>query len=156
MAIRTKHTIEPNAFERESPERRIKTFQRMKWIILGLIVCVGIFYTIVLVKTKDLTKRLMVHHAISNGAIISGWEGGHRGGSPNLFYAYVINGKLYQKGRFTKKFGWRPGYMVHKFFPLAYEPGNPDNSFLLMTPEDFGYFDLPFPDSLRWISEYMR
>ena len=40
---------------------------------------------------------------------------------------------------------------MDRTLPIVYEKDNPDNSWLLIKPEDFEYFDLRFPDSLNWI-----
>jgi|SRR4051812_12879793 hypothetical protein len=40
---------------------------------------------------------------------------------------------------------------VGKIFPARYSP-NSNTLEILITPEDFGKFNIPFPDSLNWVS----
>lgn len=41
-------------------------------------------------------------------------------------------------------------------FPVIYNTNKPSQSEVLVFPSDFAEFDLPFPDSLRWVLEYDR
>jgi hypothetical protein len=43
-----------------------------------------------------------------------------------------------------------------KKFPVVYESNNTHNAFILIKPEDFEYFDIPFPDSLNWVEQALR
>ena len=154
MSLRSRHTIEPTAFQRESPEQQYNFFQKAKWIYLGVVILVGIALVIALLRTKDLTSRLRAHHEISNGALITKWQKGYRGGAPSLTYVYTIDGKRFSKYREFKQLGSILEFMVNKSVPVAFETGNPDNSYPLITPKDFAYFNLTFPDSLRWVNNY--
>ena len=41
--------------------------------------------------------------------------------------------------------------LVGKSFPIIYENGNPSNTCILISKESFKKFDIPFPDSLKWL-----
>lgn len=43
---------------------------------------------------------------------------------------------------------------INQYFPLIYDSLQPDKQQLLITPEDFKKFDIPFPDSLKWVIPY--
>lgn len=42
-------------------------------------------------------------------------------------------------------------YLMSRSLPVMYEKENPKNSRLLIAPKDFEYFEIQFPDSLKWI-----
>ena len=44
---------------------------------------------------------------------------------------------------------------VNRNFPVMYEP-KLGSSKLLIEPSDFKRFDLPFPDSLKWVLGYLK
>jgi hypothetical protein len=140
--------IEPTPFERQSPEQRLRFFNKTKRVFTVLVILIAAGAILVAIITKDKTKRLMAHHEISNGAIVTRWQSGYRGNAPSIICAYTIDGKPYIKSRALRNFGNNLEFMLHRRLPIAYETGNPDNSYLLITPTDFGYFNLPFPDSL--------
>ncbi len=41
-------------------------------------------------------------------------------------------------------------------FPVAYQKDDVTNAFILIKPEDFEYFDIPFPDSLNWVEQALK
>lgn len=45
-------------------------------------------------------------------------------------------------------------YFAGKEFPVIYSNKHPKRSMLLIFPEDFQFWDLPFPDSLQWVNQY--
>jgi len=40
--------------------------------------------------------------------------------------------------------------------PVLYSCSDPDFSQLLLLPEDFKEYDLPYPDSLMWLEKYIK
>jgi len=71
----------------------------------------------------------------------------------DIYYQFEINNKIYlQKNVFNLNFkSHGVNYLFERKLPVAYEIGNPENSFILIRPKDFEYFKVPFPDSLKWI-----
>lgn len=45
-------------------------------------------------------------------------------------------------------------YFVDKTFPLIYSKKYPENHAILIFPDQFAEYDLPFPDSLHWVLKY--
>ena len=45
-------------------------------------------------------------------------------------------------------------YFVDKIFPAMYSP-NTEKLEILITPVDFEKFNIPFPDSLKWVTDYI-
>lgn len=76
------------------------------------------------------------------------------GGGGNFSYEFCVEGKMYKGENAFPRIVIKKGYsLVSKTFPVAYERGNADNCELLMSPQDFEVFNLPFPDSLEWIRD---
>ena len=41
--------------------------------------------------------------------------------------------------------------IIYHHFPVIYNKDDPEDNVMLITPEDFQSFNIPFPDSLLWI-----
>ena len=87
---------------------------------------------------------------------------GGRGSSGRLFidYYYTVESKKY-KSTLNITTGELSQsdcnyYFIGRTFPVAYEPGNPSNSLLLIRAVDFERFGVPFPDSLRWYLKFLH
>lgn len=68
-----------------------------------------------------------------------------------LNYEYIIDGKTFSdassvdvKREYTRQF-------VGKYFPVVYSKIDTSISELIVEPEDFKRFNIPFPDSLNWV-----
>lgn len=70
-----------------------------------------------------------------------------------LYYEFNILGKAY-KGEAMYSIG-QGNYsdFLNKKFPVIYEKDHPDNSGLLLSPYDFKEYNIPYPDSLKWVKE---
>lgn len=72
-------------------------------------------------------------------------------GSPNFKYNFFYNNKIYiQEGGSGIR---KKNLFIGKYFPVIFSPKS-KNSELLISPEDFEKFDIPFPDSLKWVLKY--
>jgi hypothetical protein len=83
-------------------------------------------------------------------------RGRGRPGDRDIFYKYSVSGKDYI-GRTaypnTAK-AWAK-LVQGRTFNVAYNPNDTDRSRILITRNDFAYFNLPYPDSLLWIEKLM-
>ena len=43
--------------------------------------------------------------------------------------------------------------VLKRSFPVIYDSNDPKQNQMLIFPEQFAYYHLPFPDSLRWIQD---
>jgi hypothetical protein len=43
---------------------------------------------------------------------------------------------------------------LYKSFPVIFHPNDPVRSEILITPDRFKRYDLPFPDSLKWVTKF--
>ena len=75
-----------------------------------------------------------------------------------FYYQYNAANKLLNDSRRTSELPCNIGkYIVGKSFPVAYKRywyGYEEN--ILITPRDFELYGHPFPDSLKWILQYVK
>ena len=120
-------------------------------LILGIWTCL-IYYDIY-ITIPEKKKIIRLNMDISNTGKIQKIGSKHRVSASTFEYRYYIEGKKYlNKISLGIKFqSHGSSYLMNRTLPVAYEKGNPNNSWLLIKPNDFEYFNLPFPDSLNWI-----
>lgn len=73
----------------------------------------------------------------------------------NLFYTYTIDSISYKN--LNSEISIHRDYIAYflgKEFPVIYSTKHPKRSMLLVFPENFEYWGLPFPDSLQWVIKY--
>ncbi|WP_343675078.1 hypothetical protein [Chitinophaga sp.] len=68
---------------------------------------------------------------------------------------FYVDGEKYVFSEDVREIAMRNAdVFLGKSFPVVYEKGNPSNFRMLMLPEDFQKFDMPYPDSLNWVRKY--
>jgi hypothetical protein len=72
----------------------------------------------------------------------------------NLNYEFYYNGKKILGSDAFNKFRGNQDF-VNRNFPVMYEP-KLGSAKLLVEPSDFKRFGLPFPDSLKWVLNYLK
>lgn len=70
-------------------------------------------------------------------------------------YEFYYEGKKYTANNAFNKFRGNQNF-ENRFFPVMYYPKLGGHSQLLIEPSDFERFDLPFPDSLKWVLPYLK
>lgn len=118
----------------------------LKIILFGTIVLLmvcAIMYN--QLKTKELKKNGVLLNAQVKGISFVAK------GSSMYKYSFYYDGSFFLKESSTgiKKLN----FIVGRFFPVIFSPKT-HNCELLISPEDFSKFDLPFPDSLKWVIIY--
>lgn len=87
---------------------------------------------------------------------------GGRGNAGGIWIDYILdlNGKEYKgSSRYLTNeitSDDLQNYILHKTFPVAYNPSNPSVSSILITPKDFSRYGYPFHDSLKWVLQYFK
>lgn len=118
-------------------------------IAIVIILFIGILSLLFLIYRNNQLK--------SDGGIVYGTiiGYGHSAKSPVLEfkYSFAYNGKLYESWSDA-----RVHYLsdfIGKTFPVRYSPRLGIGE-MLITPRDFAKYDLPFPDSLKWVLPYLK
>ena len=68
-------------------------------------------------------------------------------------FKFSVNGVSYEGKIKNGYFISKVSNVKNNSFPVAYQKDDITNAFILIKPEDFEYFDIPFPDSLNWIKQ---
>jgi hypothetical protein len=127
-----------------------KSWKRIIFItvmILGFILIIGFLYSI---WSSIYYKRAIK----SNMQIVQGGEIIKIERLPKSYKVYAVtfkfsvNGDIYEGKIKNGYFKSEALNVKNNSFPVAYQKTDITNSFILVTPEDFEYFDIPYPDSL--------
>lgn len=91
--------------------------------------------------------------------VITECQQSYRGGN-NVFVNYKFNylNKEYSSdesyGDLTM--GDCETYLANKKCKIILNKKNPGNNSILLTPDDFERYDIPFPDSLKWVTKVFK
>lgn len=91
------------------------------------------------------------HKKFTIGTITSYKMRGYKAASAYYTYKFDVKNESYY-GEFQLLAG-SDAFLKRKFL-VAYDSTNPQNNYMLVLPKDFQSFNLPFPDSLRWVIQY--
>jgi hypothetical protein len=102
-------------------------------------------------KNSHLIGIARVYHYSSGGK--------GNGGGVWVDHVLELNGKSYKASSlYTTSEITSEGLnqMMNRTFPVVYNPSNPSNSHLMLSPSDFRKWGYTFPDSLRWLLPYIK
>lgn len=131
---------------------------KLKIIFLSFVILFTIGIVIYALWSKN---KLQENHTVITGKIIN-CQNGSRGNGGSLFFDYSISiaNKNYNASSsyWTNELSFFAAekYFVGKTFPVAYNPSKPSESSILITPKDFSRYGYPFPDSLKWVLQYLK
>lgn len=69
-------------------------------------------------------------------------------------YSFDYKGQILYNKYYSPLSSKMQSLIVGKYFPVLVNEKNPSNNDILIFPDDFKAFKIPFPDSLSWIKEY--
>ena len=124
-----------------------------------IIILVAFFY---LKSTKDYSDerdKILQNYQIVLGTALEYSNDGAKHGS-SLKYKFIYNHNSYYSSTSGNSF-WGDRYfdirlsIVNKSFPVILSVKEPTCNTMLITPEDFDFYHLPFPDSLKWVKEVL-
>ncbi|WP_343745153.1 hypothetical protein [Chitinophaga sp.] len=124
-----------------------KITKTIPYVLASALVVAMIF---ALVRSNRLSNNNIV-----TTARISSFSRDYKGSGGTVFYEFSVAGQMYARSNGYARIDSDSGYLlVGKTFPVVYEPGHPANSMILLSPDRFEAFHVPFPDSLNWIRSY--
>lgn len=101
--------------------------------------------------------NLRKHPIITRSKVYSIDKGGKGNFGPGVYYNYSIGKDLYKGTDLHGQLKYSIEDLNGKYFPVVYSfNGFWYDSKILITPDDFKQFNLPFPDSLNWVLKYMK
>ncbi|SFQ31200.1 hypothetical protein [Parafilimonas terrae] len=71
------------------------------------------------------------------------------------FYFSANNGEIHSKTSFGDIVSLQH-FIINKQFPIIFSSVNPNYNMILILPEDFKDYNVPFPDSLNWVLQYVK
>lgn len=72
-------------------------------------------------------------------------------------YHFSYGGNLYSSdGNAHKEYASLRNFIINKKFPVVFDSVNPNYNMILILPEDFKNYNIPFPDSLKWVLNYIK
>jgi hypothetical protein len=128
--------------------------------ILGLCIFAG-FAILVYVYCSYLDNRVRNHHLITKGKIEDYHILNGRTRSIDIEFAYYINGEIIEGGKNSYSLGTfsdatLENVLVGRKFPVVYDSNNISNARMLILKSDFDKYDVPFPDSVKWVEGYVE
>jgi hypothetical protein len=103
-------------------------------------------------------EKFKREYLITNGIVYSVDGGGKGNFGPGINYRYSAKGISYKSSRRHGELPYSIGKnIIGKAFPIVYQKywyGYESN--ILITPNDFANYGLPFPDSLNWVLPHIK
>jgi hypothetical protein len=130
--------------------------EKRRYLIIGgflvyLVICISISATVSRMEFKEKYK----HKGITTAEAYDAQLGPKS--MPYMMYRYTVNDSNFQGTLSLNKTSYLYiSALMHKKFPLVYAVDDPAYCYILLTKEDFERFDLPFPDSLKWVSAIIK
>lgn len=73
---------------------------------------------------------------------------------PTFNYVYTVDGKVYGGSEHSYMAKKSNAYRLDgKYFPVVYNKLHPERSCLIILPEEFSFYKLEQPDSLKWVND---
>jgi hypothetical protein len=128
--------------------------QRIYYVIAFFIIAIALIAIYGQAKKNQLDSSFV----IVNGATVNSFSATGRIGSGYfLDYSFQLQSKIYSGSTAERNIINSGGStFVGKFFPVMYSSKNPSNSKLMVTPKDFEDYHYEYPDSLKWMLQYLR
>lgn len=108
------------------------------------------------VKNNNKNKELQSKGFIAKGILIQSNLRPKSGKSIDVYARFEVEGTSYSSNSLVK--GIYPQdfkqHFINKSFPVIYVPENPIINEILITPDRFKKYAIPFPDSLNWVLKY--
>jgi hypothetical protein len=71
-------------------------------------------------------------------------------------YSFFYNGQTYYSESGNSDYYNLRKYAIYKNFPVIINSLYPEHSQILILPEEFKEYHIPFPDSLKWVKEILH
>lgn len=108
-----------------------------------------------MIRSIILDRKLETNGLIANGKIID-YKLGYRG-TIAFIYSFEVNGKrILSKTSFPELIPNQPTDFIDKSFPVIYLSDNVSYCELLISRYSFDKFNIPFPDTLKWVTEFEK
>jgi hypothetical protein len=110
----------------------------------------AIFFVIHLSSQKE-NREIKEDLIITNGTVYDS-RMAHKGGV-NIFYYFFVDGKHIKQTKTLSISSSFRSIFLNRTFPVVYSSKNPELNRMLVLKSDFKRFEIPFPDSLKFLNE---
>ena len=125
----------------------------------GLAIMLFIFYIIGNNNKNEFKKQIVNNIYFLNG-VVDGTEQKYKDAF-KIRYHFSFKGKEYIQSQaeinsssfFADKYSSIKNIIINKSFPVIIDSMNPDINQMLVIPNDFEFYNIPFPDSLQWVKK---
>lgn len=106
---------------------------------------------------KRQKNKILEKYTIVKGIVREYSSDGAKHGS-SVKYSFGYNNELYYASSsgssfFSEKYFDLQSFLIGKSFPVILSVKDPTLNQILIIPEDFELYNIPFPDSLQWVKE---
>lgn len=124
---------------------------KIKSTDIGALIIVGLLIGVFLLFRNDADSNLKKYGQVINGKTLN-WAVGSK--SFDLKYEFKYAGNVIVSSNAIEKIR---GLSIFegKYFPVIYENGY-GLSQILIDPDEFKKYNVPFPDSLKWVIPYFK
>lgn len=124
--------------------------------ILAAVLILGGILVFANQSSKSKYKEIISHKAFALGEITSFEYKNKHSYVIDYIFTASNNEKIkgYISGPQYKRF--KNSNLVGKQIPVIYSYREPDQNFMLLTPDDFKKYKINFPDSMSWILPYLK
>ncbi len=124
----------------------------MRKINVVLISAIILIFIYLLIKDRVFKPEELREKGIVLNAWTLEWVFSSKGGRHLKYEFFYKEKKIIGYEPFSKATG--NINFVHKYFPVIYDPQS-ENKELLIEPKSFTEYNIPFPDSLKWVLPYV-
>lgn len=75
----------------------------------------------------------------------------HRGAGLDVTYQFSFENKIIENQHVLSVNSGIQNFFLGKTFPVVFSKDHPEANEMLILPKDFARFNLPYPDSLKWV-----
>jgi hypothetical protein len=125
----------------------------------GVALLYFIFQFISNLNTSKSKAEILSNSLFVNG-VVDGGEQKYKDAF-RIKYHFIFLGKRYDQKQseinnssfFADKYLKMQNTLIGKSFPIIINKKKPEMNQMLILPEDFEFYNIPFPDSLQWVKE---
>ncbi len=135
---------------------QVKQIINIPIISIIIIITIGLIIYLTGKKSGDNYKKNILNKPTLTTGIITNVELKGRLGNFVEYHFDFNRNTIYSNGNAHNEYAPLKNFIVNKQFPVIFSSVNPNYNMILILPEDFKEYNVPFPDSLKWVLQYVK
>lgn len=125
-------------------------------VSFAIIIIISFFIYINAKKSGDnYRSNILKNPSVTSGTVTGVDLKGRLGNFIEYHFSY--DGNFFSSdGNAHKEYSSLRNFIINKNFPVVFDSLNPNYNMILILPEDFKSYNIPFPDSLKWVLNYIK